>query len=121
MDELKHYLNLSEQVNRDEALLAMIREYEETTKRLALLIQEPDYDAAEAIRLTNDSEYLSEQIANHPLYRSYVEAKRALQTVLEQRAQKHIPSCSCGCASCQGACSDCADGEGNASESEEKK
>ena len=104
MDELKTYLTLSKQVNQDAALLEMIHSYEDSGKKLALLLQNKDYDAAEAIRLTNDIEYLSEQIFNSPLYRSYVEAKDALRSVLAKRSEQFIPSCACGCNKCEGGC-----------------
>ena len=54
MHELKTYLELSEKVKADKALMDLIDAYQSETKQLMDLLQNPDYDAQEAIRLTND-------------------------------------------------------------------
>lgn len=103
MNELKTYLELSEQVKADESLMKLIDTYQAETKRLMDLIQDHDYDAQEAIRLTNDVEYMSEQISSNELYRSFVAAKDALDRVLRERAVKSMP-CDCNCSTCKSEC-----------------
>ena len=104
MHELKTYLEMSESVKADKALMALIEAYETETKQLMDLLQDPDYDAQEAIRLTNDVEYMSEQIASNELYRKFVAAKDALDRVLREKAAMSMP-CDCNCSTCHQDCS----------------
>lgn len=103
MHELKTYLDLSEKVKADEALMNLIDTYQTETKQLMDLIQNPDYDAQEAIRLTNDVEYMSEQISTNKLYQEFVAAKDALDRVLREKAAMSMP-CDCNCATCKSDC-----------------
>ena len=104
MHELKHYLDISEKVKADEALMQLIDTYQAETKRLMELIQDPDYDAQEAIRLTNDVEYMSAQISANELYREFLEAKEALDRALREKAILSMP-CDCNCSTCKNECS----------------
>ena len=45
MNELKTYLEISEKLKADEALMKLIETYEAETKQLMDLVQNPDYDA----------------------------------------------------------------------------
>ena len=103
MHELKTYLDLSEQVKADHALMELIDAYQTETKQLMDLIQNPDYDAAEAIRLTNDVEYMSQQISRNPLYREFAAAKDALDRALREKAAMSMP-CDCNCSTCHKDC-----------------
>ena len=104
MHELKTYLELSEKVKADEALMNLIDTYQAETKQLMDLIQNPDYDAQEAIRLTNDVEYMSEQISSNKLYQEFVSAKDALERTLREKAAMSMP-CDCNCSTCKNECS----------------
>ena len=104
MHELKTYLELSEKVKADSALMQLIDAYQSETKQLMDLIQDPDYDAQEAIRLTNDVEYMSDQISKNPLYREFIAAKDALDRVLREKAAMSMP-CDCNCSTCKSECS----------------
>ena len=104
MHELKTYLELSEKLKADQALMQMIDAYQLETKQLMDLIQNPDYDAQEAIRLTNDVEYMSEQISANELYRQFLAAKDALDRVLREKAIQSMP-CDCNCSTCKSECS----------------
>ena len=104
MHELKTYLELSEAVKADKALMALIEAYETETKQLMDLLQNPDYDAQEAIRLTNDIEYMSAQIASNELYQRFVAAKDALERALREKAALSMP-CDCNCSTCNKDCS----------------
>ena len=90
MHELKHYLELSEKVKADQPLMELIDAYQSETKQLMDLLQDPDYDAQEAIRLTNDVEYMSAQISQNDLYRQFAAAKDALDKALREKR-----SCRC--------------------------
>lgn len=103
MQELKTYLELSEKVKADKALMSLIEAYEAETKQLMDLLQDQDYDAQEAIRLTNDVEYMSGQIAANELYRQFAAAKDALDRKLRERAVMSMP-CDCNCSTCRKEC-----------------
>lgn len=103
MDELKTYLDASARLKADAALMQLIETYEAETKQLVDLVQQNDYDAQEAIRLTNDVEYMSDQISNNPLYRAFVEAKDALEKKLREKAALSM-KCDCNCSTCQSEC-----------------
>lgn len=104
MHELKTYLELSEKVKADAALMQLIDDYQNETKQLMDLLQDPDYDAQEAIRLTNDVEWMSGQISSNSLYRDFVAAKDALDRVLREKAAMSMP-CDCNCSTCHAECS----------------
>ena len=104
MHELKTYLELSEKVKADAALMQLIDDYQNETKQLMDLLQDPDYDAQEAIRLTNDVEWMSGQISSNPLYREFVAAKDALDRALREKAAMSMP-CDCNCSTCHAECS----------------
>ena len=103
MHELKQYLELSEKVKADKALMELIDAYQSETKQLMDLLQDPDYDAQEAIRLTNDVEYMSMQISANELYRQFVSAKDALDKALREKAVMSMP-CDCNCSKCSKEC-----------------
>lgn len=104
MHELKAYLEASEKLKADEALMKLIETYEAETKQLVELVQQPDYDAQEAIRLTNDVEYMSDVISKNELYRTFVAAKDELEKVLREKAAMSM-TCDCNCSTCQSECS----------------
>ena len=103
MHELKTYLELSEKVKADKALMDLIDAYQSETKQLMDLLQNPDYDAQEAIRLTNDVEYMSGQISANKLYREFICAKDALDKALREKAIMSMP-CDCNCSTCKQEC-----------------
>ncbi len=98
MSELKEYLELRQQILSDPALFSLIKEYDSDVEKLNTLLLDQDYDAAEAIRLTNDVEYLSGLIEKDPLYRKYLSAKEAVSSLMQERAG-HM--CGCKCAVCK--------------------
>ena len=104
MHELKTYLELSEQLKADKALMELIDAYQAETQKLMDLLQDPDYDAQEAILLTNDVEYMSDTISRNPLYQQFVAAKDALDKVLREKAAMSM-SCDCNCSTCKQECS----------------
>ena len=103
MHELKAYLEASEKLKADEALMKLIEQYESETKELVELVQKPDYDAQRAIELTNDVEYMSDQISKNELYRAFTAAKEELENVLREKAAMSMP-CDCNCSTCHQDC-----------------
>ena len=104
MHELKTYLELSEKLKADKALMELIDAYQSETDQLMKLIQNPDYDAQEAIRLTNDVEFMSDMISRNSLYQEFVAAKDALDKALREKAVMSMP-CDCNCSTCKSDCS----------------
>ncbi|MBR0081491.1 MAG: YlbF family regulator [Clostridia bacterium] len=102
MGELKTYLTLLNDLRSDKALMQIIDEYEYTTKQLSALLQNPDYDPAEAIRLTNDAEYLSAIIASNPKYNAYMTARKQFEASVAAKIQ-HTGIPGCNCAMCKNA------------------
>ncbi len=102
MSELKRYLELSNQARQDTNLMHLMQAYDQTVASLNGLLEQEDYDAAEAIRLTNDAEYLAAEIAKNDLYQSLAEAKNALNHAIANRAGTFV--CGCNCAACQSKC-----------------
>lgn len=103
MQELKTYLELSESVKNDRALMDLIETYEKESAELVRLIQNENYDAHEAIRLTNDVEFLSQTISQHPLYIQFLEAKSRLEKALRNKAAMTM-TCDCNCSTCASKC-----------------
>lgn len=103
MGELKTYLELRQQILSDPTLSALIAEYDSDVEKLNMLLSDPDYDAAEAIRLTNDAEYLSGIISQSPLYRKYLSAKEAVSSSMQERAG-HMTGCNCALCKAKESC-----------------
>ena len=96
MAELKTYISLLQQVQTDKALAKLMEAQKETEQKLSLLMQSPNYDTAEAIRLTNDAAYLSDLLHSNPLYEEYLGAKARYEASLRKRSGKGEGSgCSC--------------------------
>ena len=102
MAELKTYLTLLNDLRSDKALMQIIDAYESTTQQLSALLMDPDYDAAEAIRLTNDAEYLSAIIASTPKYNAYIAAREQFEASVAAKIQ-HTGMPGCNCAMCKNA------------------
>lgn len=94
MGELKEYLELRQRILSDAALSAIMQEYDSDVEKLNLLLSDPDYDASEAIRLTNDIEYLSVLIGQNPLCRKYLTLKESVSASMQERAN-HFSGCNC--------------------------
>ncbi len=94
MSKLKEYLQLRQRLLNDPALSAMIQEYDSDIEKLNALLAVPDYDASEAIRLTNDAEYLSFMIGQNPLYQQYLSAKESVSCSMRERSC-HMSGCNC--------------------------
>lgn len=96
-----NYLDKKKAAESNAPLYAMIQEYDRTTEALMALLQGADYDPAEAIRLTNDAEYLSAEIQKHPDVQALNAANEELQAYLACCKQ----TCS-GCDACSHPCNE---------------
>lgn len=94
MGELKDYLELKQKVLNDSSLAALIREHDSDLDKLSTLLSVPNYNAAEAIELANDIDYLSSLIIQNPLYLEYLAAKESVVSSMQKRAS-HISGCRC--------------------------
>lgn len=98
--EFLEYIDCKKKVEGNVSLYSMIGEYESAAAALVKLMENSDYDAAEAIRLTNDVEFLSGQIEKHPDYIALVAANDRLQLFMST-----LPvTCSGSCDGCSQNC-----------------
>ena len=102
-DEIHRYLKAKRAVNEDTELSEMVKEYEEGNERLAKLVQQKDFDTEEAVRLSNDMDYIGFLLSQNPKIVELQAANKAMNEYLA--AAKGTVSFSCG-----GNCSSCAEG-----------
>jgi cell fate (sporulation/competence/biofilm development) regulator YlbF (YheA/YmcA/DUF963 family) len=103
-DEIHRYMKAKRAVNEDTELSEMVKEYEEGNKRLAKLIETEGFDADEAVRLSNDMDYIGFLLSQNPKIVELQAANRAMNEYLA--AAKGTVTFSCGgdCSSCAEAC-----------------
>ena len=103
-DEIHRYLNAKRAVNEDTELSAMVKEYEEGNARLEKMVQTEGFDTDEAVRLSNDMDYIGFILSQNPKIVELQAANKAMNAYLA--AAKGTVSFSCGgnCTSCSEAC-----------------
>ncbi len=103
-DEIHRYLKAKRAVNEDTELAAMVKEYEEGNARLEKLVQQESFDTDEAVRLSNDMDYIGFILSQNPKIVELQAANKAMNAYLA--AAKGSVSFSCGgnCNSCAEAC-----------------
>ena len=103
-DEIHRYLKAKRAVNDDTELSEMVKEYEERTAPLAKMVQTEGFDADEAVRLSNDMDYIGFLLSQNPKIVELQAANKAMNEYLAQA--KGTVSFSCGgkCSSCAEAC-----------------
>lgn len=103
-DEIHRYLKAKRAVNEDTELSEMVKEYEEGNARLEKMIQTEGFDADEAVRLSNDMDYIGFLLSQNPKIVELQAANKAMNEYLA--AAKGTVSFSCGgnCSSCAEAC-----------------
>ena len=103
-DEIHRYMKAKRAVNEDTELSEMVKEYEEGNKRLEKLIETEGFDADEAVRLSNDMDYIGFLLSQNPKILELQAANKAMNEYLA--AAKGTVTFSCGgdCSSCAEAC-----------------
>ena len=103
-DEIHRYLKAKRAVNEDTELSAMVKEYEEGNARLEKMLQTEGFDTDEAVRLSNDMDYIGFILSQNPKIVELQAANKAMNAYLD--AAKGSVSYSCGgnCGSCAEAC-----------------
>ena len=103
-DEIHRYMKAKRAVNEDTELSEMVKEYEEGNKRLEKLIETEGFDADEAVRLSNDMDYIGFLLSQNPQILELQAANKAMNEYLA--AAKGTVTFSCGgdCSSCAEAC-----------------
>ena len=103
-DEIHRYLKAKRAVNEDTELSAMVKEYEEGNARLEKMVQTESFDTDEAVRLSNDMDYIGFILSQNPKIVELQAANKAMNAYLA--AAKGTVSFSCGgnCGSCGEAC-----------------
>ena len=103
-DEIHRYLKAKRAVNEDTELSEMVREYEEGNARLEKLVQTEGFDADEAVRLSNDMDYIGFLLSQNPKIIELQAANKAMNEYLANAKGTISFSCGGTCASCAEAC-----------------
>ena len=103
-DEIHRYLKAKRAVNEDTELSEMVREYEEGNARLEKLVQTEGFDADEAVRLSNDMDYIGFLLSQNPKIIELQAANKAMNEYLAQAKGTVSFSCGGNCSSCAEAC-----------------
>ena len=103
-DEIHRYLKAKRAVNDDTELSEMVKEYEEGTAQLAKMVQTEGFDADEAVRLSNDMDYIGFLLSQNPKIVELQAANKAMNEYLAQAKGTVSFSCSGNCSSCAEAC-----------------
>ncbi len=103
-DEIHRYLKAKRAVSEDTELSEMVKEYEEGNARLEQMVKQDSFDEMEAIRLSNDMDYIGFILSQNPKIVELQAASKAMNAYLA--AAKGNVSFSCGgnCGSCGEAC-----------------
>ena len=103
-DEIHRYLKAKRAVNEDTELSEMVKVYEEGNARLEKMIKTEGFDVDEAVRLSNDMDYIGFLLSQNPKIVELQAANKAMNAYLA--AAKGTVSFSCGgnCSSCAEAC-----------------
>ena len=103
-DEIHRYMKAKRAVNEDTELSEMVKEYEEGNKRLAKLIETEGFDADEAVRLSNDMDYIGFLLSQNPKIVELQAANKAMNEYLAQAKGTVSFSCGGNCSNCAEAC-----------------
>ena len=103
-DEIHRYLKAKRAVNDDTELSEMVKEYEEGTAQLAKMVQTEGFDADEAVRLSNDMDYIGFLLSQNPKIVELQAANKAMNEYLTQAKGTVSFSCGGNCSSCAEAC-----------------
>ena len=103
-DEIHRYLKAKRAVNDDTELSEMVKEYEEGTARLAKMVQTEGFDADEAVRLSNDMDYIGFLLSQNPKIVELQAANKAMNEYLAKAKGAVSFSCGGNCSSCGEAC-----------------
>ena len=103
-DEIHRYLKAKRAVNDDTELSEMVKEYEEGTAQLAKMVQTEGFDADEAVRLSNDMDYIGFLLSQNPKIVELQAANKAMNAYLAAAKGTVTFSCGGNCGSCKEAC-----------------
>ena len=104
-DEIHRYLKAKRAVNDDTELSEMVKEYEEGNARLAELVRQKDFDTDEAVRLSNDMDYIGFILSQNPKIVELQAANKAMNEYLATAKGSVSFSCGGNCSSCGEGCS----------------
>ena len=104
-DEIYRYFRAKRAVTDDAELSKMVKEYEEGNARLETLIQMEGFDADEAVRLSNDMEYIGFYLSQNPKILKLQAASKAMNAYLATIKGAAPFSCGGTCCNCAGKCS----------------
>lgn len=103
-DEIHRYLKAKRAVNEDTELSRMVKEYEEGNARLEKLVQTEGFDADEAVRLSNDMDYIGFLLSQNEKIVELQAANKAMNEYLAAAKGTVFFSCGGNCSACAEAC-----------------
>ncbi len=103
-DEIHRYLKAKRAVNEDTELSQMVKEYEEGNARLEKLVKTEGFDADEAIRLSNDMDYIGFILSQNPKIVELQAANKAMNAYLAAAKGSAVFSCEGNCGNCAESC-----------------
>ena len=103
-DEIHRYLKAKRAVNEDTELSEMVKEYEQGNARLEKMIQTEGFDTDEAVRLSNDMDYIGFLLSQNPKIVELQAANKAMNEYLAAAKGSVTFSCGGNCSSCREAC-----------------
>ena len=103
-DEIHRYMTAKRAVNDDEELSSIVKEYEEGNARLEKLVQSGSFDTDEAIRLSNDMDYIGFILSQNPKIVELQAAHKAMKEYLASAKGTVSFSCGGNCSGCAEAC-----------------
>ena len=103
-DEIHRYLKAKRAVNEDTELSEMVKEYEEGNARLEKMIRTAGFDADEAVKLSNDMDYIGFLLSQNPKIVELQAANKAMNTYLATAKGTVSFSCGGNCSRCGEAC-----------------
>ena len=103
-DEIHRYMKARRAVNDDTELANMVKEYEEGNERLSKLVQTENFDTNEAVRLSNDMDYIGFILSQNPKIVELQAANKAMNEYLSKAKGTVTFTCGGNCSSCAEAC-----------------
>ena len=103
-DEIHRYLKAKRAVSEDTELSEMVKEYEEGNARLEQMVKQDSFDEMEAVRLSNDMDYIGFILSQNPKIVELQAANKAMNAYLAAAKGNLSFSCGGNCGSCGEAC-----------------
>ncbi len=103
-NEIHRYMKAKRAVNEDTELSEMVKAYEEGNARLEKMVRSESFDTDEAVRLSNDMDYIGFILSQNPKIVELQAANRAMNEYLAKAKGAVSFSCAGNCSACAEGC-----------------